>query len=270
MTELNDLTGLNFSANLIDSTDSTDLIDSTDSTGLIDSTDLIDSIHLTGLIESTDSTDVNDKLNQFNGFLIVNQFIIITKINMLNLIDDVLILILKYLNLNERTELRLVSKKWKFFIDKIPVKKLVIFCNLPCTPGRLKLKHERFCLGDTIMIKNWNKFISNDYVQRCFLKSVEKLVIQNSDKQKLHFYYQTFDKLIYLELHDVRIDEKSKFLESNKIETLFLYYRDNLDYFRRDLDDLDKMDKKFGFLKLLTRLKRLKHLNIRVSVIDYI
>lgn len=85
----------------------------------------------------------------------------------------------------------------------------------------------------------------------------------SSERKDVNFYDLDFDKLTYLELHDVRINENSNFLKSNNIDTLFLYYRDGLDYFRRELEDLAKMNKKFGFLKLLTKLKKLKHLNIR-------
>lgn len=180
-----------------------------------------------------------------------------------NLIDDAWLLILKYLNLNERAKLRLVSKKWKFFIDKFVIKKLVIFYNIPPTPGRLKLRNERFCLGDTVYVIKWDQFIRNEFVVKHLARSVEKLVVFSSEKKEICFYGLEFDRLLYLELHDVRINERSKFLESNKIETLYLYYRDHLDYFRKDLDDLEKMNKKFGFLKLLSRLKKLKHLNIR-------
>ena len=112
-------------------------------------------------------------------------------------------------------------------------------------------------------IEDWNKFIRSEFVTKILLRSIEKLIVFSNEKRELYFHDLEFKNLFYLELHDIRINDRSKFLESNKIETLFLYYRDNLDYFRRDLDDLEKMNKKFGFLKLLSRLKKLKHLNIR-------
>lgn len=179
------------------------------------------------------------------------------------LIDDALFLVLGYLNLNERASMRLVSKKWKYIVDKIVVRKLAIFHNLPPKPGRLKIKNERFCLGDTVHVEKWDSFIRNAFVTANLLRSIEKMVVMSNEKRELNFYDLKFDRLSYLELHDVRISEQSAFLESNRIETLFLYYRDNLDYFRKENEDIAKMNKKFGFLKLLSRLKKLKHLNIR-------
>lgn len=179
------------------------------------------------------------------------------------LIDDALFLILGYLNLNERALMRLVSRKWKALVDAHVVKKLAIFINLPPKPGRLKIKNERFCLGDTVHVEQWDRFVKNGFVISNLLRSVEKLVVMSNEKRELNFYDLKLDRLTYLELHDVRINEKSAFLESNRIETLFLYYRDNLDYFRKENEDIAKMNKKFGFLKLLSRLKKLKHLNIR-------
>lgn len=180
-----------------------------------------------------------------------------------NLIDDVWLMIFKYLNLNDKARLRLVSKKWRQFIDKFAIKKLIIFYNIPPVPGRLKLRNERFGLSDCVYITKWEQFVQNEFVIQHLAKSIEKLVVFSSDKKELCFYELKFDRLFYLELHDVRINERSKFLEENNIETLYLYYRDHLDYFRKDLDDLEKMNKKFGFLKLLSRLKKLRHLNIR-------
>lgn len=179
------------------------------------------------------------------------------------LIDDALFLILGYLNLNERASMRLVCRKWHYIIDKIVVKKLAIFYNLPPKPGRLKIKNERFCLGETVHVEKWDSFIRNGFVIANLLRSIEKMVVMSNEKCELNFYDLKFDRLTYLELHDVRISEQSAFLESNKIQTLFLYYRDNLDYFRKENEDIAKMNKKFGFLKLLSRLKKLKHLNIR-------
>jgi len=180
-----------------------------------------------------------------------------------NLIDDVWLIILKYLNLNERAKLRLVSKKWKFFIDKFVIKKLVIFVNTPPTAGRLKLRNERFCLGDTVYVKNWESFIQNEFVIRQLTRSVEKMVIFNSDKKVLSFYDIELERLLYLELHDVKINEQSKFLENSKIESLFVYFRDHLDYFRKDQEDIEKTNRKFAFLKQMCKTNKLRHLNIR-------
>ena len=54
-----------------------------------------------------------------------------------NLIDDVWLLILRYINMNDRASMRLVNKKWRYFIDKIVIKKLIIFYTLPPKPGRI-------------------------------------------------------------------------------------------------------------------------------------
>lgn len=171
--------------------------------------------------------------------------------------DDEWFLILKYSSLNDRTKFRRVCKKWSLMADKISVKKLIIFYNLSSSAGHLKLTGEKFSLGDTVQVTDWDQFIRNEFVQNN-LKSVEKLAIISTEVKKVNFHDLILNKLVHLELTNIRIDNESKLLESSKIESL--YFMDGsvnyVDY------DREFMEKNLGFLKNLSR-SNLRQLSIK-------
>ena len=139
--------------------------------------------------------------------------------------DDVLLCILKELDLNQRARFRLINKRCKDLLDSIQINKLVVFERLPPVPGRLDHTGEEYGLKDTAQVNDLAQFFSNDVLLKQ-MKLLETLVIRGVDEKvmsvKTEFEMKTaFEQLNYLSLHHVLVSS-GQLLRSPKIQYLIL------------------------------------------------
>lgn len=139
--------------------------------------------------------------------------------------DDVLLRIMKYLNLNVRTKFRLINKRCRDLLDSMQINKLVVFERLPPVPGRLEYIDEEYDLPDTAQVYDLTKFFQNATLLKQ-MRSLEKLVIRGVHEKvislKTEFELATaFEQLNYLALHHVLVSS-SVVLRSPKIQHLIL------------------------------------------------
>ena len=93
--------------------------------------------------------------------------------------DDEWLVIFKMLNLNERANLRLVTKKFKCLVDTIKITKLIIYIEMLPLPGQLMPTNEPFGLQDTVQVYDINKFFSNPIILDQ-MKPIRQLVIKGT------------------------------------------------------------------------------------------
>ena len=147
---------------------------------------------------------------------------------------DEFLIIFKMLNLNERANLRLVSKEFKSIVDAIKITKLIIYEKMLALPGQLKHINEPYGLQDTAEVYDLNKFFNNPII-RGQMKSIEQLVVYGLEKgQDIGSKFE-FKKLTYLELSKV-IFTRSDLLKSNEIQYLILddsYFKPMQEIYRK-------------------------------------
>ena len=95
---------------------------------------------------------------------------------MTKLIDDLLLAIFKECDLNERTKLRLVNKRFKNLIDSILIKNLIVFEKEQPINGEYKLLNKAFNLKDAVCVLDLNRFFKSQIILDR-MKNVKRLVI---------------------------------------------------------------------------------------------
>lgn len=137
--------------------------------------------------------------------------------DMLN--DDQLLLIFAKMPLNERTDLRLVSKRFRRLLDTIAIKKLVVYIQNEALPGKLAFTNEPYELADTVRVSDPGKFFASPMILNQ-LKGVETLVIFGRISQ---FAIKTkFAKLKHLEMNNIFL-ESPEIFKSPSLESLKLH-----------------------------------------------
>lgn len=175
------------------------------------------------------------------------------------LTNNTLLIIFKLLNLNDRSCLRIVCKKFKLLIDSIKIKKCVIYKGLPPVPGKFKLINERYDLVDCVYVYDLDQFFNTKFVINC-LEKIEYLYIMSWNHGIVNTFKRKFKELKYFESDSVTLLH-SDILKSSNLEGLSLYQT----YFN---EAYDLMSSKvtvsvhdFGFQNLISN--RLKHFNGR-------
>ena len=138
--------------------------------------------------------------------------------------NECLKLIFNELNLNERANLRLVSKRFKELCDSIEIRRLVIFENAGRSAGRLVYTGEEYALVDTIFVGDLQKLFDNQPILQQ-MQSIETLVIHacyDSWETSEYELRGQFNELKHLELNNVNIVSPDIVAFSNKIECLQL------------------------------------------------
>ena len=149
--------------------------------------------------------------------------------NVLN--DDCLLLIFKELSLNERTNLRLVSKRFKRLLDTIAIKKLVVYIQNEPLPGKLAFTDEPYDLVDTVCVSDAGKFFASPIILRQ-LSGVQTLVIFG--RISSFPIKATFRKLKHLEMNNIFLESPEIFW-SPSLELLKLHDCDLME--RNPLND---------------------------------
>ena len=139
---------------------------------------------------------------------------------MVTLNDDEWLIIFKMLNLNERTNLRLVSKRFKRLLDTIKITKLVIYQKRCALPGRLNYTDEPYGIQDTAEVYDLNKFFNNPIILDQ-MQPIRQLVIECHMKDKEIDLNTEFTKLNYLRLRNAMFTNSS-LLQSAELEHLIL------------------------------------------------
>lgn len=131
----------------------------------------------------------------------------------LNKFDDLVLLnIFKQLNLNERSNLKCVSKRFNYLVDLLSISKLVIFDRSPTIQSKYKFSNEFWQQADIVFVTDLNKFIKKFENK---LEKVKKLVIF-SVNNGVHVIEINFKELIHLELYDITLSS-AKILSSKKL-----------------------------------------------------
>ena len=147
--------------------------------------------------------------------------------------DYILLEIFKFLNLNERANLRLCNKRFRSLCDSILVNKLIIYEKLPPVSGTLKQiagTNEHYHLIDTVEVRNLAKFFKNKIILNQ-MRNVEKLVVYGLNPVSIEIN-NCFTKLSYLMLSNVLLKNSSQILKSTQIQHLILdhaYFRSTLE-----------------------------------------
>lgn len=89
--------------------------------------------------------------------------------------DLVLTHVFRHLNLNERTAVRSVSRRWRSVADSISIKKLCINQNRPPSAYN-DSAGEHWNLIDSVHVIGLNRFFNSEPIQKA-LKHINKLVI---------------------------------------------------------------------------------------------
>ena len=90
--------------------------------------------------------------------------------------NDALMLIFEQLSLQERANVRLVSKRFKKLCDSIEIRTLVIFENGARSAGNLVYTGEQYDAVHTVSVLNLQKFFNNEKIMQQ-MRSIETLVI---------------------------------------------------------------------------------------------
>ena len=131
--------------------------------------------------------------------------------------DDVMLIILKQLNRRERSNVRLVCKRFKVLCDFIKFNdKLIIFDRMPPVIGRLKYTNEPYSLDDCVYVSDLERFW---LAHADCLKFVKKLVIYSVNK-RYGFEIKTLDQLEHLELYNITFKTAS-LVESPKLVNIY-------------------------------------------------
>ena len=167
--------------------------------------------------------------------------------------DDCLLLIFREFPLNERTNLRLVSKRFKRLLDTIAIKKLVVYIQNEPLPGKLAFTDEPYDLVDTVCVSDAGKFFASPIILRQ-LSAVQTLVIFGRSNQ--FSIKATFRKLKYLEMNDIFL-ESPEILKSPSVECLKLHNSTYIDpvALRFDTSIAERSFRCLGFGKHRSNLK---------------
>lgn len=191
--------------------------------------------------------------------------------------DDELLIIFKMLSLNERANLRLVSKRFKSLLDTIQITKLIIYERIPSLPGRLVHTNEPYGIQHTVYVYDLNKFFNNPTIIGQ-MKSIRQLVVEGF-KPKTEIDLKTgFKKLNYLKLRNV-VFTNASLLQSTELEHLIIKFS-FFNSIERCTSHLDKLDGikynnspsvfNYQFNELKTRkLKYLKLMAAEFEFLDY-
>lgn len=133
--------------------------------------------------------------------------------------DDCLLLILKRFDLNARTRLRLVSKRFRCLCDSIKIKQLVVYENNVPLPGKLEHSGKKFGLLDTVYVFDLQKFFDSPILLDQ-MASIRTLSVIGEDRTLVESKLK-FDHLVHLELHNLQFAEPY-ILESPKLQHLIL------------------------------------------------
>lgn len=137
--------------------------------------------------------------------------------------EDVMFIIFRHFNANERAKLKPVCKRWCALLDQMSTGKLVLFEFMPPFIGKLKLKEESWSYGDTLETASLERLFRNQYFLGQF-KNISTLVVYGNffvEKSKRCSLNITFENLTYLELHHANYDNLDRF-RSHRLTHLFL------------------------------------------------
>ena len=198
--------------------------------------------------------------------------------------DDEWLIIFKQFNLNERTHLRLVSKKFKSLLDTIKITKLIIYERWPVVPDQLMHTDEPFSLQDTVEVYNLNKFFNNPIILGQ-MRSIRQLVVAGfTDAIRVKYLSEidlntVFRKLNYLRLRNVMFTNSS-LLQSTEIEHLILErsffksiekcasYRNEIEQFGLPANSRSILVFKYQFNDLKSR--KIKYLTLNVIDLPFV
>lgn len=113
-------------------------------------------------------------------------------------LDDLILLgVFKKCSLNERTNLRLVNKKFRYLVDQLSFNDLIVFDRMPPVISTYKFTNdERWRTEDTVYVTNLNKFVRR-FADK--LENVKRLVIRSVNKFEYDFNVD-LKRLTHLEL----------------------------------------------------------------------
>ena len=154
--------------------------------------------------------------------MISNEYVSIYlfRINKMDILNDEWLVIFKMFNLNERTNLRLVSKRFKCLLDMIKITKLIIYEKSPTLPVQPNYADESNSLQDTVYVYDLNKFFNNPTILDQ-MEPIRQLVIEGSKSETEIDLKTGFKKLTYLRLRNVKFTNSS-LLQSTELEHLTL------------------------------------------------
>ena len=194
--------------------------------------------------------------------------------------DDEWLIIFKMFNLNERANLRLVSKQFKSLLDTIKITKLIVYEQMSSLPGRLVHTNEPYSIQDTVEVYDLNKFFNNPTILDQ-MRPIRQLVIEGYKDAEEIDLNTVFKKLTYLELHSV-VFTNSSLLESTELEHLILHpsFFNSIERCTAHLNELDQIGPSnynrspsvfaFQFSKLKRdKLKYLKLNTTTISILNY-
>ena len=184
--------------------------------------------------------------------------------------DDEWLIIFKQFNLNERTHLRLVSKRFKSLLDTIKITKLIIYERWPAVPDQLMHTDEPFSIQDTVEVYDLNKFFNNPIILEQ-MRSIRQLVIEGCSNEKEINLNTAFTKLNYLRLQGV-VFTNSSLLQSTELEYLMLNFvflnsmekcNANLNEIEQfGLSDYSRSPSVFSYQFNELRSRKIKYLNL--------
>ena len=135
--------------------------------------------------------------------------------------DDELLVIFNMLNLNERTNLRLVSKRFKCLLDSVKITKLIIYEKIQPVLDPLTYTNESYGLLDTVEVYDLYQFFNNPTILKQ-MEPIKILVIKGAERGRgIDLKTTVFTKLSYLKLQNVVFTSPS-ILESTELEHLIL------------------------------------------------
>ena len=137
--------------------------------------------------------------------------------------DDVMFIIFRHFNANERAKLKVICKRWCLLLGQMSTGKLVLFEFIAPFTGKLKLKDEHWSYGDTMETSSLERLFRNhDFLGQ--FKGIQTLVIYGNyflEKSKRCSLNIAFENLTYLELHHCNYENLDHF-QSHRITHLFL------------------------------------------------
>ena len=174
--------------------------------------------------------------------------------------DSKLLIIFNLVNLNERSILRGVSRKFKCLIDSIAIEKLVVFENATPIPCRFK-DGDYYGSNEIVRVNSLNQFFNTKSVLKS-IRNIKKLKIIGTKPDcsidlKVHFR-----KLTYFEAQNMNFITPIILISPN-INTLIL---SNACMNRDELYNIPHFTPLFvvfyGFMKLKCNIKHLSLVNI--------
>ena len=172
--------------------------------------------------------------------------------------NEVVVHILTYLDLKDRTTVRLVSKRMKDLSDYIKIEKLIIFHRLPQVSGKLKYTNEPYSLIDSVYVTDLDAFLD---LFSDNLKNIQTLVI-HSVKHAKHNLRFSPNELRHLELYDIEF-ATAKLLESPKLKNVHLFQSTFCKLSNLNVNKLSNLTVPNSlFLRIKSQLKSIEHLDL--------